>query len=213
LKTLCAPEGYLAEARPFEEWDAHISLESISQWARQSNDSYGAFLAAICEEAVAKRNARVLDKSPEATAFWQRYRQLASQLLPEVGIARLSSSVSLASPWPRFGVEALPADMLLEHKPQQGRVDLTFVKCTLEALRRRLPATLPFDVKPAKAGQSAALRIAVPRVDHLRPFDEQEEKVLSAFTAVDRLLKIGRQIAATDSNTPGAAMADRQLPQ
>ena len=43
--------------------------------------------------------------------------------------------------------------------------------------------------------------IAVPRVDHLRPFHEQQEKVLSAFAAVERLLAIGRQIAATPSGT------------
>src|SRR4029077_11477868 len=73
---LCAPEGYLAGARPMEDWSAYISLESISEWARQSNERYDAFVAAICEEAVAKRDARMLEKSPEATAFWQAYRLL-----------------------------------------------------------------------------------------------------------------------------------------
>jgi hypothetical protein len=52
------------------------------------------------------------------------------------------------------------------------------------SVSRRLPATLPIDVKSAKTGQSAALRIAVPRVDHLRPFNEQEDEVLSVFAAV-----------------------------
>jgi hypothetical protein len=183
---VCAPEGYLAGARPTKEWSAYISLESISDWARHSNERYDAFVAAICEEAVAKWDALTLEKSSEATAFWQAYRLLASQLLPEVDITRLPRLVGLASPWPRFGVAALPDNMLLEHKPQQGRIDLTFARSTLEALRQRLPATLPFDVKSAKAGQSAALRIAVPPVDHLRPFNEQQDKVLSVFTAVER---------------------------
>lgn len=210
---LCAPEGYLAEARPMEEWCAYISLESISEWARQSNDRYDAFVAAICEEAVAKRDAQVREKSLEATAFWQAYRLLASQLLPEVDITRLPPLVSLASPWPRFGAAALPDNVFLEHKPQQGRVGLTFAKSTLEDLRRRLPATLPIDVKSAKTGQSAALRIAVPRVDHLRPFNEQEEEVLSVLAAVERLLAIGRQIVATASGASNAFMASQQLPQ
>jgi hypothetical protein len=86
---LCAPEGYLAEARPMEEWRAYISLESISEWARQSNDRYDAFVAAICEEAVARRDARVRERSREATEFWQAYRLLASQLLPQVDITSL----------------------------------------------------------------------------------------------------------------------------
>jgi hypothetical protein len=194
---LCAPEGYLAAARPDKEWGAYISFESISKWARQSNNPYDAFVAQICEEAVARRIARTLEISPEATAFWRSYRMLANQLLPEVDITRLSDSVSAASPWPRFGAATLPSDIWLEHKPQQGRVDLTFAKSTLEELKRRLPARLPIDVKPMKAGHSAALRIAVPRLDHLRPFDDQEEALLSAFAAVDRLLGIGRQLATS----------------
>jgi hypothetical protein len=131
---LCAPESYLAEERSKEEWCSYISLESVSEWAKRSNDRHDAFLAAICEEAVAKRESLVSDKSPEATEFWKSYRLLARQLLPEVDITRLGPSVGLASPWPRFGAAALPANVLLEHKPQQGRVDLTFAKSTLEAL-------------------------------------------------------------------------------
>ena len=179
--------------------------------ARHSNERYDAFLAAICEEAVAKRDARMFEKSPEATAFWQAYRLLASQLLPEIDITRLPPSIGLASPWPRFGVAVLPDNVLLEHKPQQGRVDLTFAKFTLEALMQRLPATLPFNVKSARAGQSAALRIAVPPVDHLLPFNEQDDKVLSVFVAVERLLTVGRQIVATA--TSAAVRASRQLLQ
>jgi hypothetical protein len=207
---VCAPEGYLAGPRPTKEWSAYIALESISEWARHSNERYDAFVAAICEEAVAKWDAQTLEKSSEATAFWEAYRLLASQLLPEVDITRLPRLVGLASPWPRFGVAALPDNMLLEHKPQQGRVDLTFARSTLEALRQRLPATLPFGVKSAKAGQSAALRIAVPPVEHLLPFNEQQDNVLSVFTAVERLLAIGRAMGSIAS---GTVPASQPLPQ
>ncbi len=198
---LCAPEGYLVGARQLEEWCAYVSLESISQWARQSNDRYAAFLAAICDEAVAKLQARVREKSAESSAFWQAYRELAELQLPGVDVTRVRPLVGLASPWPRYGAGILPASMWLEHKPQKGCVDLTFKNTTPEALKRRLLGTPPFNVPVAKAGRSAALRIAVPRVDHLRPFHEQQEKVLSAFAAVERLLAIGRQIAATPSGT------------
>lgn len=194
---LCAPEGYLAAARPEKEWNAYISLEEISEWAARSNDRYHEFVGTICREAIAKRDARLREISAEATAFWQAYRQLAGELLPDVGVSRLPAAVSAASPWPRFGASALPADMFLEHKPQQGRVDLTFSKLSLEALKERISATLPFDIKSAKAGGSAALRIAVPRVNHLRPFSEQQEEVLSVFAAVERLLAIGRIISSS----------------
>ena len=194
LTCLCAPESYVLAARPAKEWNAYISLEAIRDWASFSQDRFHQFLSAICEEAIAKREARMKAVSLEATAFWCAYRQLAAELLPNVGISRLPEAVSALSPWPRFGASAIPDEIWLEHKPQQGRVDLTFHKVPLEALKEGLPATLPFDIKPTKAGGSAALRIAVPRIDHLRPFDGQQDEVLSVFAAVERLLAVGRAI-------------------
>jgi hypothetical protein len=94
--------------------------------------------------------------------------------------------------------------MLLEHKPDKGRVDLTFNKYTPDALKRRVP-NLPLGVRLEIAGQSTALRIAVPLVDHLQPFSKQEDEVLSALAAVERLLALGRQIAGTASSVAHVA--------
>ncbi len=84
--------------------------------------------------------------------------------------------------------------MLLEHKPQPSRVDLTFEKRSVEWLRAATQGWLPPGVQVVRAGQSAALRLAVPRVDHLRPFAEQEEKVLEVFGAIERLHALGRSL-------------------
>ena len=128
---------------------------------------------------------------------WRGVDQVANDLLPDVDITRLPAEVSAAPfTWPRFGSRILPADMSLEHKPRQGRVDLSFHKCTVDQMRRRVPATLPIDVQLMKAGESAALSIAVPRIDHLRLFEEQHDEVLSALAAVERLLAIGRGVRA-----------------
>lgn len=192
---LCAPEGYLAGARPINEWDVYVSLEAISEWTKGFNDRHLAFIRAICTQAIAKREAGLRETSPEATAFWRAYRQLAAELLSEFSITRLADTVSDTSQWPRFGAALLPADMFVEHKAQHGRVDLTFNGLSLEALRSQLNTALPLDVSAVKTGKSAALRIAVPRINHLRPFSEQEEEVLAAFAAVERLLAIGRRMA------------------
>lgn len=194
---LCAPRGYLVGPEPSGDWDACVALESIAEWAERSGDRLHAFLGAICLEVVNKRNARLLEKSADATAFWQAYRQFANAQMPDVGITRLADANSTASPWPRFGASVLPDGVLLEHKPQQGRVDLTFNKLSLDVLKQRVPATLPFDIMPVKTGGSAALRIDVPRIDHLRPFNEQQEGVLLALAAVERLLSLGQQITPT----------------
>jgi len=132
---LCAPEGYLAVTRAADEWDAYIALEDIADWARHSGDRHMLFVGAICDQAVAKREARVREISAEASAFWRAYRQLSSQLLPDIDVAGLPDNVSAAQRWPVFGSSLLPPGMFVEHKPLQGRADLTFNKVSLDALR------------------------------------------------------------------------------
>lgn len=193
---LCAPESYIAAARPANEWDAYLALESIIEWAEGNGDSRYAFVAAICSQATSKRNARISEVSLEATAFWQAYRQLANELLPEVDITRLATTVSRASPWPRFAAMTLPSNLLLEHKPQQGCVDLTFDKCALDDLKGRLPAGLAFDIQAVRVGGSSALRIPVPRVDHLQSFVSQKDTLIAICAAINRLLALGREMSA-----------------
>jgi len=131
---------------------------------------------------------------PCTWAFWQAYREAAAKLLPELTITRLPVMVSRASPWPRFGVGTLPEGVLLEHKPRQGRVDLSISNQSAEQLRAATLGLVPLGVQVARAGGSAALRLAVPRVDHLRPFVEQEGEVLAALAAVESLYAFGRSL-------------------
>jgi hypothetical protein len=195
LACLCAPEDYITAARPSNEWDAYLALEAIIQWIERSSGDDYAFIAAVCSQVIAKRSARVNEKSREATAFWEAYRQLANEVLPDVGITRLPALVGKASPWPRFVHGEIPSHFLLEHKPQQGRVDLTFDKYPQNELRSYLTKPLPFDIQLVKAGGSSALRIVVPRVDHLRSFGEQKNEVLVVYAAVNRLLVVAREVS------------------
>lgn len=52
---------------------------------------------------------------------------------------------------------------------------------------------MPYDISIVKAGASAALRILVPGMDHLLPFEEQSDALPSVLAAVERLLNIGKQ--------------------
>lgn len=189
---LVAPENYLVAARRANEWQAYISLEAICDWASESGDRHFEFVAAICGQAIAKREAKQSEVSEEATAFWASYRELAAELLPGIGISRLPDAVSRFPPWPRFGASAMKADLLLEHKPQQGCVDLTFSGCPMEDVRNRVPPRLPMDMVIKGVGKSSAISVAVPRIDHLLPFEQQQDAVLSAFSSIERLLAIAR---------------------
>lgn len=206
---LVAPSAYIAQVPQPDEWDGYLALENVAAWAWAVGGPHEIFLARVCAEAIAKQADGTNRASPEATAFWQAYREAAAELLPELKITRLPPVVSRASPWPRFGVGSLPMGVLLEHKPQQGRVDLTVQDQSAERLRIATYGELPLGVLVAPAGQSAVLRLAVPRVDHLRPFAEQEAEVLAALAAVETLYAFGSSLppGALCSRAPGEAVA------
>ena len=190
---LVAPAAYIAGVQQRDEWNGYLALEEIAAWARAVGGPHETFLARVCAEAVKKQADGTVEASPEAIAFWQAYREAASKLLPELEITRLPRGVvGRASPvWPRFGAKSLPENVLLEHKPQ-GRVDLTVRGQSVERLRAATHGQLPLGVQVVPAGGSAALRLEVPPVDHLRPFAEQEGKVLAALAAVESLHALGR---------------------
>jgi hypothetical protein len=191
---LVAPRAYIAKVLEQDGWNSLLALEDIAEWARSVDASYEAVLAHVCDEAVAKHVRRTSEASSEATAFWQSYRKMAAELLPNLTISRLPAIVSRASPWPRFAADALPGGVLLEHKPQQGRVDLTVEAGSAEQLKAATQGRLPLDVRVVRAGGSAALRLAVPQVDHLRAFEEQEEEVLAALAAVEKMHALGHSL-------------------
>lgn len=191
---LVAPAAYVATTVEGDGWNGRLKLQDVAAWARRARGPYEAFLAQVCDEAVAKQARAAAGASPEATAFWQAYREAAGKLLPELEITRLSAPVSQAAPWPRFGATSLPVGVLLEHKPSQGRVDLTVVNQSADRLRAATQGWLPLGIQVVTAGQSAALRLAVPRVDHLRSFAEQETEVLAVLAAVERLHALGRSL-------------------
>lgn len=191
---LVAPAAYVATVPEGNGWDSRLTLEEIATWARAVGGPHEAFLARVCGEAIARQANQIAGASPEAITFWQAYRETAGELLPELEITRLSLPVSQNTPWPRFGGASLPAGVLLEHKPQPGRVDLTFEKRSVEWLRAATQGWLPPGVQVVRAGQSAVLRLKVPRVDHLQTFVEQEQKVLEVFAAVERLHAFGRSL-------------------
>ena len=45
-----------------------------------------AVLARVCDKAVAKQAKGINEISPEATSFWQAYREAATKLLPELTV-------------------------------------------------------------------------------------------------------------------------------
>jgi hypothetical protein len=95
---------------------------------------------------------------------------------------QLTSESSSHAPWPAFGKGLLPPGVLLEHKPAQGNVDLTLSKRSPKDVPSGV--VLPAGAQVARIGGSTAIRVDVPRIDHLMDFEGQIEAVRAALRAV-----------------------------
>jgi hypothetical protein len=84
-----------------------------------------------------------------------------------------------------FRPAALPAGVTLVHKVYDGKVDLQFggQASRLAELHARWRGTLPASMQLEQAGNSAAVRIAVPPIDLAAPFAESEASARRALGA------------------------------
>ncbi|BBK33292.1 hypothetical protein EDC65_4083 [Stella humosa] len=199
---LCAPSFYLDTCRSEKKWGTYLAFEEIEAWARQSADPTISFLPTVYEQATRKLMSGRVVANAEASQFWQRYREAAATILPAgTKIAGLGTVAGINTPWPRFQFAAGSPAMRLEHKPRHGVVDLNYPGVTGEQLATMLDAPLPTDVRVERTGQSWSLRINVPTIDHLKPFETQEGAFLAALAAVERLHTIERTLKSAIAAT------------
>jgi hypothetical protein len=189
---LCAPRAYLDGIDPRDSWDSLFSIEEISEWARQSGDRNGLFISSILDQAVGKFSEKQKNVSIAAQDFWRKYLSLAAEIIPSISITGVSGFPTEAAPWPRFAKSTLPTFMLLEHKPAQARVDLTFDRWQKDDLQK----ILTNNAQPiVRAGGSSALRWNVPQIDHLKSFEEQENNVRDILSHVKDALNVANELA------------------
>jgi hypothetical protein len=182
---LCGPESRIATAK--DDWQVCVSLETLISWFDMWGDPRSVFRAGVLRAAVSKMATGGFVPNVRATAFWRRYGELQAREFPDLTMRPLSRESSLHAPWPRFCVGLLPAGVLLEHKPAQGNVDLTLDKRSPSDLSSVVAQRLPAGAYIARSGVSAAIRIAVPKIDHLREFDEHSADVRAALQAARAL--------------------------
>ncbi|MGH9892471.1 MAG: hypothetical protein ACREA0_10895, partial [bacterium] len=124
-----------------------------------------------------------------ATAFWQRYWELAKRLAPDLRMPRPADKPA-RSGFIRFRPAGLPAGVELLHKVRYGNVDLQFARMgdRVSELENRYAGRLDSDMRVDQAAKSAVVRITVPLVDIGAPFRESEEAVRTGLQAAMKLL-------------------------
>jgi hypothetical protein len=188
---LFAPRLYLEGCGEQGAWHVCIAYEDFASLLDSKADPLAKFLASVLAQAVEKHGRQCVDPSAEATQFWRQYRAFAAERYGHLTISGVGAVQSRSTAvWPNFAVERFPAGVRLEHKPHKGFVDLTFKNKSIEEVEAIAALGSYASFKVAKTGESVAIRLTVPPVQTLEPFDLQREGVEAAFEAVELLLRL-----------------------
>lgn len=188
---LLGPADYLSSAPG--PWGKTVTLESLRKILLMSpNDrsDVSLFICNVVAACIEKWESKKLPMNEAAVSFWKQYSALCSQEHPTLKMTPLNSHQSKADPWPRFNAKTLGPKVILVHKPTQGRVDLTFDNIPEEVVRQKFTHELKIGISLVKAGKSSAIRIDVPPLNHLEPFEGQRLKVVEALMAAEALLGV-----------------------
>jgi hypothetical protein len=196
VTVLCCPEAYIADDAGSAGFDCCVRYEAILAWFEQAARPGGPLgvrgehKCALLRGAIERgRGGYRMVPDEQVTAFWRSYWELAASVAPSLQMPKPAERPS-GSTFIYFRPAALPAGVTLVHKVYDGKVDLQFAgqASRLAELHTRWRATLPASMQLEQAGNSAAVRIAVPPIDLAAPFAESEASVRRALGAAIELL-------------------------
>lgn len=195
---IVAPSRYLERGGEATDYGARVSYESISQWLKQNGQdarrsSYKVKLLQMAISQEGRGRNPVIDA--RVTRFYRAYWECASSEFPELAMKEPIEKTANSN-WVGFHPSGIPKNRQIYHKMDIGRVDLEIAGAAASAERwqAELKHYLASDTTIVKAGKSAAVRIPVPRLDLLAPFEEQIDKARTGMRAAYRLCYQSRLI-------------------
>ncbi|MEO1169823.1 MAG: hypothetical protein AAFW97_14035 [Pseudomonadota bacterium] len=125
------------------------------------------------------------------TAFHLAYWMMIQEQFPEFIMAKPGPKGPKSS-WMRFKGRNFPKGVTLNHKNDQGCMDLEFHGTTVEELTARRDSKWPDGILITQTGKSAALRLMIRTCDMDRPLAEQSSIILDAFVAARKLAPLAK---------------------
>ena len=194
---LVAPERYFGEGDDAAGFDASMTYEKILNWLDQSGltperRSYKRALLTAAIEKAALGYQPVADDA--MSSIWRNYSRLVDRLAPELNMPAERGRPS-GSHFVFFKPDGFPKGVLLVHKFAYGRVDVEFAGWgdRIGALRAVLTPLMPEQSALVRAGKSAAVRRAVPRVSVAAAPEVQAKNMEVGILAARDLLAWFRQ--------------------
>ena len=194
---IVAPQAYLDGTSEVERYDVRISYESIKQWFEtKGSDHRSKYRAQIIEFAI-EQNKRGYQPEPHSgvTQFWFDYWQLSTKEFSGLQMKNPGGKPAGAD-WARFNPIGLKSASIVLHKWEDGAVDLTILRAgaDIERLKQLNKSLLVDGLSMLTTGESAAIRIEVPKMDRFGEFTPQIDKARAGLLAASRLIELSHRI-------------------
>lgn len=196
---LVAPDPYLAASSDAASYDKRVSYENLREWLLKQGSPRHLYRASVIAQAIEEnRRGYVPPTDEQVTKFFRAYWECASREFPELSIGEPRARPA-GSNWVGFQPSGLAKGRRIWHKMDIGRVDLQIegAAASVGRLRAKYASHLASDTTIEEAGKSAAIRIPVPRLDMLAPFEEQIDDARTGMRAAYRLYYQSRAITDT----------------
>ena len=194
---IVCPQKYYDNNEAARKYPHMISYETIRDYVKK-NDSplYQAYYQQICQVIEkAKKPAEVI-LNEQANAFFQKYKDYQEQMYSSLDMRTTRKANGY---WVHYAT-SLP-NVYLDHKIQEGRVDLTFNKAANKVGDLRIVAEWLRNhnvntMQAKEIAKSASLQITVPKLDMSKPFEEVDiEDVKMCFESITELIKFAEIVA------------------
>lgn len=184
---LCAPQVYLDGTPETSAYEKLIPYEAIRDWYVRQPGPRAAWRRAIMEEAIEQgRRGYTMRVHAGKTAFHLAYWRFIQEGYPSLIMAKPGPK-GPKSDWIRFKAIGFPQGVTLNHKNDQGAMDLEFVRTAVTELAAKRTAAWPEGVQVRPTGKAAVLRLPIPKCDMDRPLAAQVGAVEEALAAALKL--------------------------
>ena len=195
---IVAPQQYLDHNEKAKEYPNKVSYEEIKDYFEKNNDSRKSFKLAQINLAIEKqKNGYQVIKNAFVTDFWKRYIEYKNQYFPNLNLIVSNDVKPTNGVWTCFRTKD---GKIVYHKSNKGYVDLTFNGCAdrLEKIKKFIVHSIGnyYDqgYSIVLTGKSCAIRLTVPVINFLLPFEGQIYIVNQSFEAVKKLCDLSEKL-------------------
>lgn len=201
ITAICAPQAYLEGLPEGSAYERHIAYEDVRDWYGRQSGARAAWRRAIMAEAIDQgRRGYVMKVHAGKTAFHFAYWELIQERYPMLVMARPGPK-GPKSDWIRFKGHDFPSGVTLNHKNDQGCMDVEFARTKVADLLTRRNAKWPEGVRILQRGGAAALSLPVPRIDMAAPLASQIDRVTGALDAAMKLAPLARVLQSPSAGS------------